>query len=433
VAAVRRPFTGKLHSPHEDTSMNRLGVLCAAIASLSVSTPGTAAEPVVLKMTLHNPNDFEYYTKGDPIDAAFKKVMPNVTIELEKLKDTEEYENTLKIRSSGNELPDLLPLKPYMIVNFKDYLLPLNDLKATRNNLYAEQYAVGGNVYGIPQQVLNEFVYYRKSVFQELGLRAPTTWPEFLDLLKKVKASGKYTPLALGAKDVWPDYPFNEFMPCLEAGDGALWDTMAKDDAPFAAGKPFPRAYAKIADLFKLKAFGSDPLGVSFEQSRDMFVAKKAAMIAAGTWFMNDYATVGGDASDLGVFFLPVRNTAKDPFYATVMADIFLGVSKSSKHPAEAKAFVDWFFTTYYPRYVKAVKVSSSVKDIPTDDPVLKQAYATVTPKFIVYGGGGVEFTRIKNAVAFDVKRLGQEMLTGASVDEMMADLGKKWKKAQAK
>jgi raffinose/stachyose/melibiose transport system substrate-binding protein len=411
--------------------MKRLAFFCTVLAALGVATTGAAADKVVLKMTLWNTNDLDYFMQKDPIDAAFKKVRPNVSIELEKAKNSEDYEATLKIRSSANELPDIVPLKPYMMVNFKDHLLALNDLKATQNNPYATQYAVEGKVLGIPQMAFNEFVYYRKSLFKELGLSVPTTWGDFVALAKKIKDGGKYTPIALGGKDVWPDYPYNEFMPCLEAGDGNYWDTMAKDDAPFATGKPFQRAYAKIAQLYAVKPFGPDPLGVSWDQSREMFVSKKAVMIAAGQWFLNDYVTAGGDLNDLGLFFLPVRTAAKDPFYATVMADIFLGVSKSSKHPADAKAFVEWFFTTYYPNYVKSLKVTSTVKGVTTDDPILKQAYAGIDPKFIVYGGGAAEFTRIKDAIQFDVKRLGQEMITGANLDNMMADLNKKWAKAK--
>ena len=29
------------------------------------------------------------------------------------------------------------------------------------------------------------------------------------------------------------NYPFNEFMPCLEANDGYLWNHMAEQDSPF--------------------------------------------------------------------------------------------------------------------------------------------------------------------------------------------------------
>ncbi len=403
-------------------------------AMLAVS--GFAADskkPVTLKMALWNPNDVVYFTETNPIAEAYKKANPNVTLELERYKDTEDYENAIKIRNSADELPDLIPLKPYMLVNFKDAMLALDDLDAAKKNLYAKKYAVDGKILGIPQMVFNEFVYYRKSIFKELKLTVPKTWDEFIDLAKKIKASGKYTPIALGGKDVWPDYPFNEFMPCLVANDGEYWNTMAKQDEPFSKDKPFYKSYVKIKKLYDAQPFGSAPLGVSFDQSTQMFVAGKAAMIAAGQWFAGNYTSAGGSMDDLGIFFLPVRDSAKDPFIATVMADIFLGVSKKSKNADEAKKFLGWFFTDYYPAYVNALKIYPTMPGVTLDDPFWKQAMTGDKIDFIVYDGGGAEFTRIKDAISFDVKRLGQEMLSGKDLDKMMAELNKQWKEARNK
>ena len=396
-----------------------------------------SSKPVVLKMALWAANDYEYFTETKPIVQAYKEKHPNVTIELEKFKDTEDYENAMKIRNSANELPDLMPLKPYMLVNFKDVMLPLNDLKAAKNNLYASQYGVEGNVLGIPTTSFNEFVYYRKSIFNELGLSVPKTWPEFLELTKKIKANGKYIPIALGAKDVWPDYPFNEFMPCLEANDGAYWNVMATQDEPFTKDKSFYKAYAKIKQLYDLKPFGSAPLGVSFDQSAQIFIAKKAAMLAAGQWFkVGNYEAGGGDSEDLGIFYLPARASDSEPFIATAMADGFYGIPKDSENIEAAKEFIEWFFTDYYSDFVNTMKLYPTMKDVTLDDPFWQQAADALGSQkidYVVYDGGGIEFTRIKDAISFDVKRLGQEMLTGADFDKMMDDLNKKWKAAKNK
>jgi raffinose/stachyose/melibiose transport system substrate-binding protein len=392
-----------------------------------------AKKAVTLKMALWNPNDYEYFTETAPLADAYKKANPNVVIELERYKDTEDYENALKIRNSANELPDIVPLKPYMLVNFKDVLLALDDLNAAKTNLYAKKYAVEGKILGIPQMAFNEFVYYRKSVFKELKLAVPKTWDEFVDLAVKIKKDGKYIPIALGGKDVWPDYPFNEFMPCLVANDGQYWNTMATQDEPFAKDKAFYKAYTKIKKLYDAQPFGSAPLGVGFDQSTQMFASGKAAMIAAGQWFLANYTSAGGDTADLGIFFLPVRSSAADPFIATAMADIFLGIPKSSRNVEESKKFIEWFFRDYYSDYINGLKVYPTMPGVTLNDPFWKQAMTGEKINFIVYDGGGVAFTKIKDAISFDVKRLGQDMLTGADLDKMMADLNKKWKEAKNK
>lgn len=387
------------------------------------------ADPVTLTMMVHDNFYYEYITEKASISDAFQEVMPNVTIEIEKVKDSEELENTLKIRYTANELPDIMQLKPYMLSNFAEVLEPLDDTEAAKNNLYAAQYAVDGKIIGVPESVFYEFVYYRKSVFEEYGLEVPQTWDEFIANAELIKEKGTYIPILMGGKDAWPDYPFNEFMPCLEAGEGTYWNTMATIDEPFSQGQPFYEAYVKIQKLYDAHVFGEDPLGIGFDQARNMFIAKEGAMIAAGQWFVSDFETSGGDMEDLGLFLLPTRNTTEDPFYATVMADGFFATPSDNENVEVSKAFIDWYMSSdYMKEYLKQKGVNSTVKDVVIDLPIFNQALTNPDVMYIVYDGGNAEFQRIVNSFGFDVKRLGQEMMVGEDFDTMMAELNKNWK-----
>lgn len=132
----------------------------------------------------------EYMMDLNSISDAYNKINPNVTIKMEKVPATE-YDNTMKIRNSARKLPDLFPVRVVTLENYKNILTPLNDLEAAKVNKFAKDYAVDGNIYGLPMYGFNEFVYYRKSVFKELGLEIPTTWNEFKELTAKIEASGK--------------------------------------------------------------------------------------------------------------------------------------------------------------------------------------------------------------------------------------------------
>jgi raffinose/stachyose/melibiose transport system substrate-binding protein len=50
--------------------------------------------------------------------------------------------------------------------------------------------------------VIHGFLY-NKAIFKELGLSVPATEQEFLAVLEKIKANGKYIPLVMGTKDQW--------------------------------------------------------------------------------------------------------------------------------------------------------------------------------------------------------------------------------------
>jgi raffinose/stachyose/melibiose transport system substrate-binding protein len=391
-------------------------------------------EDVTLTFLMHDNLMYEYFTEKFDINTEYQKIAPHVTIEIEKAKDSGQLEETLKIRYSANELPDIMLIKPYMLSDFEDALYSLNDSAANKNNLFADKYAVNGNIVGIPETAFYEFVFYRKSIFEELGLQIPTTWDEFIAVADTIKTTSQYIPIALGAKDAWPNYPYNEFMPCLETGVGDLWNVMATIDEPFSPGQPFYEAYKKIQRLYDADVFGEDPLGLGFDQAKALFVAKEAAMMAAGQWYISDYTSNGGDINDLGLFFLPTRNQASDPFRVTVMADGFYATPKEGANLEESVAFIEWYFTSeYYPTYLSAKGLGSTVDGIKVDVPLLNEAFDRQEVEYVLYDGGNAEFNKIANAIAFDVKRMGQEMIAGEDLEKLMTKLNEDWKKAKNK
>ena len=391
------------------------------------------AKPVTIKYIVFSTEAYDAYQKMDLI-GNFNKANPNITVEIEKVKDSGEFENALKIRKAANELPDIMPMKPYMLANFKDALAPLNDMAEAKNNIFAQQFAIDGNIVGIPESMFNEFVWYKKSIFKEYNLEIPKTWDDFIKVSSTIKAGGKYIPILMGGKDAWPDYPFNEFMPSLEANDGNLWNKMATQDEPFAKDQPFYKAYVKIKKLYDSKPFGSDPLGAGFDQVKTMF-GTKGAMIAAGAWFLGDAKKTIPDTNDIGTFFLPVKDNAGDKLNTVTMVDGFFATPKDGKNLEASKTFISYLFSKdFYLPYMKERGLVSTVKDLKVDlDPILLQAYDNAPDvNYVVYDGGNADFQKITAAVKFDVKKMGQEMMAGKDLDKMMEDLNKAWKSARA-
>lgn len=77
--------------------------------------------------------------------------------------------------------------------------------------------------------------------------------------------------------------------------------------------------------------------------------------------------------------------------------------------------------------------MTSTIEGIDSDVPFFNQAFDGVNVNFVLYDGGNMEFKKISDAVKFDVKRMGQEMLAGRDIDKMMDDLNKAWKDARTK
>lgn len=210
----------------------------------------------------NNLNDF---IEDNDMVGRFQERYPNVDIEVEKIKDDSEYWNAMKMRASANQLPDVMFNKPFTLSRFKDYLVDLSGTEASVNNELASGYAIDGKVLGIPMTSGYEYVYYWKDMFAEAGVEVPTTWTELEEAAKTLqdyygKDNADFMAIACGLKDEWPDYPYMEFMPALEAGNGQNWNTMAGEDTPFAEGTDINKAYNKVYSLFTSGVLGKDPL-----------------------------------------------------------------------------------------------------------------------------------------------------------------------------
>lgn len=410
------------------------------------STPAEGGAPAAelsgeLVFTIWDNNLMEYIESNDMV-GKFQEKYPKAEIEVEKIKDDSEYWNSMKMRASANQLPDVMFNKPFTLARFKDYLLDIGDTEAAKNNSLAAGYAIDGKVLGVPMTAGYEYVYYWKDMFQEAEVEVPTTWEELKEVSKKLQehygaSDPDFMAIALGAKDEWPDYPYMEFMPALISGNGQNWNDMAKTDAPFAEGTDINIAYHRVYDLFTSGVLGKDPLGLGNDQATNLFAQKKAAIIALGDWGLQNIQNGADSIDQLGTFYLPVRESASEPFRYVVQGDSFMGVTTHSKNPELAKAFVEWFYSdAWYPGYINYVSSASSMKNFPKDkDPVLAEADAAQPDgEMVMYDGGGDDFTAIQNETTFDYKKLGAQMLTnGFDLDATLAELDTKWAAARSK
>lgn len=387
-------------------------------------------------------NNLMDYIDQNDMAGKFQEAYPNINIEVEKIKDDSEYWNAMKMRASANQLPDVMFNKPFTLSRFKDYLIDLSDLDATRNNELAAGYGLDGKILGIPMTAGYEYVYYWKDMFEEVGVEVPTTWDQLKEVSRTLqdyygKDNPDFMAIALGAKDEWPDYPFMEFMPALEGGNGQNWNDMAKTDAPFAADTDIAKAYQKAYDLFTSGVFGKDPLGLGSDQATALFAQKQAAITALGDWGLQNIQNGTDDYSQLGTFYLPARNTESDPFRVIVQGDSFMGITTHSKNPEAAKAFVEWFYSdAWYPGYINFVTSASSMTNFPKEkDPILAEADAAQPDmELVMYDGGGDDFQAIQNETAFDYKKLGAEMFTkGFDLTARLEELNTKWAAARQK
>lgn len=408
------------------------------------SESSTAPDPNIkatLVFALWDNASMQIYDDLD-LEGRFQELYPNVTIELEKSKDDSEYWNSMKIRASANQLPDIMYNKTFTLSRFKDYLIDLTATEAAKNNTVAAGYITDGKILGIPEKQGNDYVYYWEDMFKEAGVEVPDTWDEFLAASKKLQdfysqKDSQFMGIAIGAKDEWPTYPFMEFMPAAEGGNGQNWNEMAKSDAPFAEGTDVNKAFQKVNKLFTSGVFGKDPLGMGHDQALALFAQRKAAIFVSGSWAFTNIKEGADNLDNLKTFYLPTRNLESDPFRVVTQGDSFMSVTKHSQNPELAEAFLEFYFSdAWYPDFINAIADDTTMKTAPKEKNALFKFADELQPtiEYVNYDGGGDDFQALVSETKFDYKKIGAEMFTpNYDLNAKLAELDTAWAAARAK
>ena len=413
----------------------------SAAAGTSASAAG-ALDPNIKATLTFATWDNEAMDLYDELDleGRFQELYPNVNIEIEEFKDDDEYFNQMKIRASAGELPDLMYLQTRYFPVFKDYMVDLSGTQAAANSVLAEECAVDGRILGVPEKLAGDYVFYWADVFEAAGVAVPHTWEEFVTACETLQdhygaSDPAFMAIAMGAKDSWPVYPFMEYSPASFSGNGAYWDYMTTLDEPFAEGEPIREGYTKIYELFQKGVLGADPLGLGYDQALSLFLNKQAGMMIDNSMGLAKIEASGVDLSELKTFYLPYSND-EGGINRVVQGDFFLGVANTSENPELAQAFLEFYFSDFYPDYVQKLASESTMTNAPKEKNQY-MAYADgedVAVNLVNYMGGGDDYTAIVNECKFDYNKVGTSMLTdGFDLEETFAQLNAGWSAAREK
>ncbi|MFJ7974487.1 ABC transporter substrate-binding protein [Peribacillus sp. NPDC096379] len=189
-----------------------------------------------------------------------------------------------------------------------------------------------GKIYSVPVNIhRSNVLWYNKKVFDENGLKAPTTFSEFFEVADALKAKG-ITPLALGDKEPWTATHLFETILLGVLGPvdyGKVWTgDIALDDAKVV----------EAAETFKkmLTYVNEDHSSRNWQDASQLVGNGEAAMNVMGDWakgyFVNDLKLAVNE--DFGYIATP--ETDGD---FIVITDTF-GLPKGLKNADDVKKFL---------------------------------------------------------------------------------------------
>ncbi|ROT32728.1 extracellular solute-binding protein [Micromonospora sp. HM5-17] len=168
-------------------------------------------------------------------------------------------------------------------------------------------YQVDGKQYALPFDNGMVGFWYNKDLFAKAGIAAPPqTWGEFLEVVRKLKASGTI-PIALGGKEKWPAHFYFSYLVLRIGGADALEAANAAKDF---RRPEIIQAGQRLKELVDLEPFQPGFLGATYpnpDGQAALVGNGKAAMELMGQWAPSTQAAYSTDQKGQGdkIAFFP--------------------------------------------------------------------------------------------------------------------------------
>jgi raffinose/stachyose/melibiose transport system substrate-binding protein len=231
-----------------------------------------------------------------------------------------------------------------------------------------------GKQYRICTNMTNAGLFYRKDIFQKLGLKQATTWEDFEKNLEAIKEKDPgVTPLFIFGKEAWSLGHYIEFVPhgyikqtlgTIGARKAFLNNDTSKLN--FGASNGCMAVFAK--DLLELKNKGlinSDALTATSDNCVQDFVSGKAAMFSDGMWVLSSLKEADANIEkEIGFAPYPSYMPNSKP---TVLSaeDSGYSISATTKHKDAAIKFLNYLFKPEnQKKYSEVAGAPSAFKDV---------------------------------------------------------------------
>ncbi len=275
--------------------MSRKAKIIALVAALALLVTGVAMAQKVTVRWWHIGTAANDKAMLQMFADNYMKLHPNVNIEITVLENEAFKSKLTTVMQSGNP-PDLFHswgggvLAQYAKAGLlKDITKDVKGTAFGRSMAPGvwQVYSYNGRVYGAPNDMGAITFWYNKDLLAKVGYRSfPTTWADFLTLVKKLKAAG-ITPIALGGGDKWPAMHMWSYI-ALRLGGGQLFeDTFSGKNKQGFSNPIFVKAAQMLADLAALHPFQDGFLGATYNDEAALVGNGDAAMELMGQWAPN--------------------------------------------------------------------------------------------------------------------------------------------------
>ena len=235
-----------------------------------------------------------------------------------------------------------------------------------------------GKQWGVPYTYYQWGVYYRKDIYEELGLSEPTNWEEFKANCQAVLDSGKKC-FTLGSKFLWTAAGWFDYLNMRTNG--------YQFHADLTAGKVewtddrVKATFANWKELLDMGAFIDDHTAYSWQESLPFMTNGDAAAILKGNFAVAPLREAGLDDSKLDFHQFPAINASVE-LAEDAPTDTF-HIPSNATNKDNAKAFLKFVASAENQTIINAGDALGQLpvnnKSSVDDDKFLKEGFAMLS------------------------------------------------------
>ena len=192
-----------------------------------------------------------------------------------------------------------------------------------------------GKQWGIPYTYYQWGVYYRKDIFDKLGIAEPKSWDQLVAASKKLKEN-KITPFAIGTKATWTTGGWFDYMNLRVNGYQFHMDLTA-GKVPYT-DKRVNAVFDKWDELVKPGYYMENHASFQWQEALPAFVKGEAAMYLMGNFAVAPMREAGLKDEQIGFMQFP-EITKGVPMAEDAPTDT-VHIPAKAKNKAEARKFL---------------------------------------------------------------------------------------------
>ncbi len=224
-----------------------------------------------------------------------------------------------------------------------------------------------------------EFVMvYNKTLFDEMGLKAPTTYADLLSVSEELDSQGIIPWFVPGADGWQHQLSFFQIGGVYEAATPGLYDALNSNTATFAGNKTMLKVLGQFKEMSDRGYFGEDWIGSNSTNMVNMFADRSIGMAMANSSYIQQIQNETDTTDEFGLFLIPF---ADNKYFPTNPAGPTMFGYKGTEHEDLVREFFSFVTTTQSLQEI--LDNSPAYTNLHVNDSALQQHWLPAEQTFI--------------------------------------------------